>query len=636
MPAHAQAPESPQVPEDVQQAEQLGELIVVQGQPLPLPRLPAPHTAQQRDPTAAVTLLPVEAQRLEARDTAEVLATAPGVSVQDLGGYGQAKSLSVRGAASNGVLVLLDGIPLQGAGGIADLSRIPLPLVQRFELLRGAAGARYGTGALGGVVNVVTREAGEHPWAGLTLTGGSFGTLQGELAAAGSALGGTGLLLVHAGGSRGDFPYLFDPAPSLPGNALEERKRQNNDAGGGGGLAKYRRELSPGLALDVLAEGQADERGLAGSAQNPSSTRERSRHGSLALALTRSEGAHTQLYARGYAHAERLEQSSGGESLGAQTHAVGGVELDARTRAGLHGLSANASVGAEGVPGAATWLRLSLMAQDELQLLGERLLLAPSVRVERAGPYTLFSPKLGLLAKLYGPLRLRANVGQAHRAPSFYELYVRAGTLLPNPSLRPERALHADAALVYEGTRGSAAVGPFVALYEDLIAYELYPPFAARPVNFASARSSGLEAEGELRPWADFLRLSASYTLLFSTNLKDDPRYYLKDLPYRPRHALSARVSGGPRWLSASLEVAAQSKQYFNRTEELVLPARAFVHAGVHTTLGRAPEVTLGLAVKNLFDVRTQDFDGYPLPGRSVYATLALALGGRTAQGTDR
>ena len=262
-----------------------------------------------------------------------------------------------------------------------------------------------------------------------------------------------------------------------------------------------------------------------------------------------------------------------------------------------------------------------------MSLLDARLTLAPSLRVERAGPFTLFSPKLGLLARGPHGLALRANVGQAHRAPSFFELYVRAGTLLPNPALRPERALHADAALVYAGRHGSAAVGPFVALYEDLITYELYPPLAARAVNFASARASGLEVEGEVHGLGDRVRASASYTLLFSTNLKDDPRYYLKDLPYRPRHALSARLAGGPRWLGAYVDVVAQSRQYFNRTEELVLPARAFVHTGLSSTLGRAPALTLALAVKNLLDARAEDFDGYPLPGRSVYLTFALALG---------
>jgi iron complex outermembrane receptor protein len=123
------------------------------------------------------------------------------------------------------------------------------------------------------------------------------------------------------------------------------------------------------------------------------------------------------------------------------------------------------------------------------------------------------------------------------------------------------------------------------------------------------------------------VRASASYTLLFSTNLRDDPRYYLKDLPYRPRHALSARLSGGPRLLSAHVDVAAQSAQFFNRTEELRLAPRAFVHAGVQSQFGSAPAFTLALAVKNVLDTHAEDFDGYPLPGRSVYATLSLAFG---------
>src|SRR5205823_3194966 len=89
------------------------------------------------------------------KDTAALLAPAPGVTVSSAGGWGQAQTVTIRGASSSGVLGLIDGVPLGGPGESVDLSTIPAPAVQRLEVLR-SGGARYGPGALGGVLNVVT------------------------------------------------------------------------------------------------------------------------------------------------------------------------------------------------------------------------------------------------------------------------------------------------------------------------------------------------------------------------------------------------------------------------------------------------------------------------------------------------
>jgi iron complex outermembrane receptor protein len=269
------------------------------------------------------------------------------------------------------------------------------------------------------------------------------------------------------------------------------------------------------------------------------------------------------------------------------------------------------------------------MAMDEVLLPGGRAVLAPSVRVERIGPFTTVSPKMGLTATLPWALELRANAGQAHRAPSFLELYVVQGTLLNNPDLRPERSLFADAALSRRWAQGAVTAGGFGALYEDLISYEYYPPFLARPFNFATAAVYGAEASAQVElPYAS---ATAAYTLLFSRNLRDEPRYFLKELPYRPRHTLRAAVTVGPRWLQGRAELSAQSGQFTNRTEENVLPARALVNASVELELPFARFCRATAEVKNALDARVEDVDGYPLPGRAFYVGLKAQLGGATA-----
>ncbi|HEX8703338.1 MAG TPA: TonB-dependent receptor [Myxococcaceae bacterium] len=597
-----------------------------------------PDTAGQRDPSGALTVIDTAAFGGAAKDAAEVLFTAPGVVVQDSGGYGQSKSLVVRGASGTGTLLLLDGIPLNGAGGVADLSRVPLALVERFEVLRGGTGARYGSGGLGGVVNVVTKRPEGEASAAAEATYGSWGTAMGWLSATGPLVGGEGLVLIHGGRSSGDYPFLFDASPALPDDPLVERERTNNDARGAGGLVRLRRKVS-GVEADLLGEVSFDDRGLAGTATNPvPDARQGTGRAAATLRLASRRVGGVQGFLRNWFRWDRVSLSGGAQATqGTQVLRQFGGELEARTLlGGWHGVSAVLTVVGEAVTGveastvegsSTSRVHVSAMVMDELMLAGGRLLVAPSLRLERAGAYSLFSPKVGATLTLPAGFELRANVGQAQRAPALVELYVRQGLLLPNPELRPERVLYVDAAVVHRTERSLASVGGFYSLYEDLIAYELYPPFAARPYNFSAARVAGLEAEGEWRPHP-YIAGTLSYTLTVSRNLRDDPRYYLKQLPYRPRHKLSARVTGGPRWLTGRVELAAQSSQFLNRTEEAVLPGRAFVHTGFSSTFGRTPELTLSGELKNLFDAHAEDLDGYPLPGRSAYVTLAVAWGG--------
>ncbi|MCP3100578.1 TonB-dependent receptor [Myxococcus sp. K15C18031901] len=602
---------------------------------------PPPDSPERRDPTGAITVIDATRRTGEARDSAELLVGSAGLAVQDSGGYGQSKSLVVRGAASNGVLVFLDGIPLNGAGGMADLSQVPAALVERFEVLRGGAGARYGAGGLGGAVNIVTRAPSSTFRTSGEVTYGSWNTALGHVAATGPLLDGQALLLVHAGRSDGDFTYEFDQLPAVDDNPLSSEARARNDARGGGALLRYRRRLPGGSRLDVLTELALENRAIPGTVQNPQSE---GRQGldRLSLGLRWSGGlgdAGAQGSARGYVRSDGLDLSGGLAGDGStQRHTVGGVELEGRVSLGAaHALTLTVASSGEGVTNTgddqrASWWRGSVMAMDEWRLFDGVVSVVPSMRLERVGPYWLVSPKLGASVSLGGGFGLRANAGQSHRAPSFLELYIRQGTLLPNPGLRPERALYADAAVTGSSqpdARDDAAwsftAGGFAALYEDLIAYELYPPMLARPYNFDAARVWGAELEGEARPFT-WLSASGSYTWLRTQNRLGDPRFFNQPLPYRPRHKWVGRVRAGPDWLNARTEVLYQSSQLVNRTGTRSLPSRTFLSVGASSTFLRSPDLTLSVEVKNLLDSRAYDFTGFPLPGRAAYVSLAVSL----------
>lgn len=106
--------------------------------------------------------------------------------------------------------------------------------------------------------------------------------------------------------------------------------------------------------------------------------------------------------------------------------------------------------------------------------------------------------------------------------------------MLPNPDLKPERGLQADVSAAWRHEKATAQVTGFYGLYENLIAYRstTRPCWPSRTTSRRRGRA-GLEVEGAFAP-AKWLEAQASYTFMATQNLKDDPRYYLKSLPYRP------------------------------------------------------------------------------------------------------
>jgi outer membrane receptor for ferrienterochelin and colicins len=98
-------------------------------------------------------------KEMNARTLADALEYATGMVVS--GETGRVRAPSIRGTSAEHALVLIDGRRLvPGYGELVDINQIPLTLVERVEIVRGPASALYGSDALGGVVNVITRQPG--------------------------------------------------------------------------------------------------------------------------------------------------------------------------------------------------------------------------------------------------------------------------------------------------------------------------------------------------------------------------------------------------------------------------------------------------------------------------------------------
>ncbi len=135
-----------------------------------------------------------ELLRHPASDLGDALRMIPGVEVARLGGPGQQTSLFLRGTESNHVLVLVDGLRINpGTIGSASIQNIAPELVERVEIVKGPRSTLYGSDALGGVINVITRRGAAN---GTSVQAG-FGSYDTRSAS----------LTAGIGGERGDVSF---------------------------------------------------------------------------------------------------------------------------------------------------------------------------------------------------------------------------------------------------------------------------------------------------------------------------------------------------------------------------------------------------------------------------------------------
>ena len=140
-------------------------------------------TATRRAISTDMTLPPVtvidraEIERSGAHDVAELLRYHAGIEIARNGGPGQVTSAFIRGANSNHTLVLLDGVKVNpGTAGGAALQNITPELVERIEIVKGPRSSLYGSEAIGGVINIITRRGGAGQELGARVQAGRYGT----------------------------------------------------------------------------------------------------------------------------------------------------------------------------------------------------------------------------------------------------------------------------------------------------------------------------------------------------------------------------------------------------------------------------------------------------------------------------
>lgn len=594
------------------------ETVDAQGEAEPAPETPV----ETKDPTSFATSIP--RRPAEPARAADLVLAAPGAVVRDMG-LNQAATVSLRGSNSDQVAVLLDGVPLNpAAGGGADLSLVPMAFVDRVSVVRGAVGARYGGGAVGGALSLSTKapaKAGEREWYG-ELSYGSFSTFEGSTGVSFAPSERTSALLTAFGASsEGDFGYPKALRPTLAPDELTWFERANNQSRRGGALARFTYEGA--VEASALVEVDGGERGVPGSAQSltPDKRQEDLRGlgvARLAFFVPWDVRVETRLVGRlGRLHFGTWQDPGAPQD---ETRVSG--EVSASKLWGRNALELGVTLGRESLDGAlhGSHERFTFGAWACDEITFSFLTVIPAFRYERVGEQDGFSPKLGVAVPLGEYVSVKANAGRSFRSPSFGELYLEDAGMTANSLLRPETGTYADVGPELHWGPLTASLAGYWGLYDDLIIYELGQAQTAKPHNVGRAEVWGGEAEAVFQKGPVFA--SASYTLAFTANRETSPLYAGKELPSHPRHRLHARL--GLEWwrLAAHAEADVQSEQFLNRTNQDQLGGHARFDLGASVVLDKDVGLSLHAQLKNLADSHDHDLYGYPLPGRAFYLAL--------------
>jgi vitamin B12 transporter len=146
-------------------------------------------TAVERSGSAITVIRGEELQKLSPGTLTDFLKGQPGISASATGGAGGTALVSIRGAETRHTLVLIDGIRVgdtTSTGGEFNFANLVATDIERIEILRGPQSALYGSDAIGGVINIITRKGRGTPSVSVQVEGGSYRSLSTKLAASGS------------------------------------------------------------------------------------------------------------------------------------------------------------------------------------------------------------------------------------------------------------------------------------------------------------------------------------------------------------------------------------------------------------------------------------------------------------------
>jgi vitamin B12 transporter len=586
--------------------------------------------------TAMTVINATDIDQRQERSLPDVLEDTPGLNLVQTGGEGGQTSIFMRGTDSNHVKVLVDGIDVSdpsSPNGAFDFGKFNSADIARVEVLRGPQSGLYGSDAIGGVINVITKE-GDGPMSlSGDVEGGSFDTFNQD---------------ATVSGSDDDFHYRATishlhagATPVTPLDLLPPGETRNDDYYDNiTASTKLGYDFSDRFDLGFVGRVSDSLGEITGDATDPVTF--------LEFPAPTQTRIYTQSYeSRGTAH---WVLGSFDQTLGVSYSSTVTSDMDPN----------NGSIPSSGDRITADWQGSLPIADGETIVLGatnirDAIHIPISAGVTtNAGYGELQSSLPGLIEGVdvnndvsirddgnsrfgnhvtwhVAPVaaiastdtRIHASYGTGFKAPSLEDLFESFPTFdfFANPDLKPETSAGYDVGVDQTLFGVTGGVTWFHNDIKNLI--QTNPVTFADDVNIGRARTQGLENYLEWKPF-ETLKLRADYTY---TDAEDEVLH--EELVRIPKN----KVTGEARWQALdALSLDARLLYigtWIDGSRDFSIP-RLDAHPYWTADLAASYALTENLAVtgrvSNLFDKSYEDPVGFLQPGRAFYAGLKVNL----------
>lgn len=581
-------------------------------------------------------------ERLGAATAADALRFVPGTIVQEYGAYGSLATVALRGASTSQTLILINGVPANEPDtGVFDFSTLPASAIDHIEVVQGGSSTLYGSAAMGGVINIFTKEPVSAGSTNISAQWGYRGEFTGAVGVTLGAPDFLGRVDVQTVSSNNEFAY-----PAY-GTLYPAGVRTNDDAKTENTNVSLNGRLGEVLAAATL-QNNASNIGSPGSVFSPFGPAQPSglarqqrvyqrMNLDFNLPLARSEfelqlssdGRRLHFYdptppfsydtlsnANSRQIALRATMEIGQSNVVTTGYDAGNdTALFDFTFAGVPygGPPVQCQGIAKNKPCVARDTTSAVYLQDEEHAPNSPVSVSAGVRNEQfAGTKSVSVPSTGAILKLSDAFDLVANYGRAFRNPSLDERYYPG---FGNPELLPEYGASFDGGVRARGSHSDFNLAYFGADTNNLIINVPFDKFGdLHPVNVSRARVRGIESSishdlGHFAhasiAYTDYLR-AVDYTLGFSGNR----------LLYRPSATASASTWVERGTWTYGLDTVFVGRRYADEANTELM--RPYVTTSVHLKKRISSRFAVTLQVDNLENNSSaEDVLGYPVTGRA-------------------
>jgi vitamin B12 transporter len=618
------------------QSQQLPQIVVT---PTLLP------TPENEVASSVTVITSADMEAKQERTVPDALEDVPGLNVVQTGGPGGTTSVFMRGANANQTKVYIDGIDVSDPSapdGTFDFGQLLTSGIDRIEILRGPQSGLYGSSAIGGVINIITKSGEGPPHVYGTLDGGSFGTFDQNFGVSGST-------------SRFSYSFNFAHFSSTdtdvtPANLVPPGRPLNPDSYDNRTFSlKLGAQLTDNF--DIGFVGREIESTLYSTSDD-----------FIGPEAMQSINGNQELFTRTFGHLVLLDGKLD------QTLGVGftdynrsfidpnpasddldyyqGGRLKFDYQGNLTVMPGEiVTLGAEherdeiddplSTSGGAPTPALSAAVTDDAvfgQLqssIGKRFFNSANVRFDHNGQFgnaVTYREAPAFLIPETGT-KLKASLGTGFNAPSLEELYDNFPPFFfANPNLRPETSIGWDAGFEQNLLNEKASFGAtyFHNNIHNLIEIVTNSAFVGTYENIDEATTEGVETFVSVKPWEP-LTLRADYTY---THAEDDTLQ--EELIRRPKD--KASISGiwqvtSAAQLSATVIYVGpwvDNNRDFTNLTPLPVPGYVLVNFAGSYDLGHG--VTAFGRIDNALNVQYQDPLGFQRPGLGVFGGVKVAF----------